>query len=210
MDYVNSYQLNIRNDAIKFFSSTPGLSTINSALEIGGGGGYTLATLKRLLSIEDCVNVDISLPNKLSPEISHYEANIISPSFNLDRSSFDLIVALDLIEHIVDTSLVLSRFYSLGSPNSVFLFSLPNIQHYSLATNVYFRDTFPTNDSGVFDRTHMRWFTFADFARVLGKNGFEVIRSSYTDHRMITTCRNSIRFISKFISPQFLILAKKR
>ena len=166
MDYVNSYQLNIRNDAIKFFSSTPGLSTINSALEIGGGGGYTLATLKRLLSIEDCVNVDISLPNKLSPEISHYEANIISPSFNLDRSSL-ILLSHWTCEHIVDTSLVLSRFYSLGSQTLFFYFLYPiyNIIHLPLM----FRDTFPTNDSGVFDRTHMRWFTFADFARVLGK-----------------------------------------
>jgi len=209
MDQINSYQLNIRHDAIKFLTTTSGLPSINSALEIGGGGGFTLASLKQILSIDHCTNVDISLPSTLSPDINHLEANVLSSNFKFDISSFDLLLALDIIEHIPDTSSVLSLLHSLGSTDSVYMFSLPNIQHYSLVTNVYFRNSFPKTSSGIFDSTHMRWFTLADFSKALAHNGLYVIRSSYTDHRMITTCRNSIRFMSKFFSPQFLILAKK-
>ena len=204
----NQYQLNIRNDAIKFLLNQ-NLPSIQSALEVGGGGGFTLHSIQSLYSIPTCVNVDLSLPISRAPNIKHICSDFLDSNILASHHTYDLIFALDVLEHIPDITAALAKLFSLGSSGSLYLFSLPNIQHYSLLKNVYFSNTFPRHDSGIFDRTHIHWFTLHDFSNLIKSQGFTICSATYTDHRCFTTCRRYLNPFAKFISPQFLVLASK-
>ena len=202
------YQHNVRKDALKFLADH-NLSILNTALEVGGGAGFTLESLKHRYDIASCLNIDLELPESRAQSIDHICADILNPELKLPHSSFDLILALDVLEHIHSLPLALSRLHDLASDNAFFLFSLPNIQHYSLFTNVYIRNTFPKESSGIFDETHVHWLTLRDFQNLIASSGLNICACTYTDHRCITTSRSFLFPVARFISPQYLVLAQK-
>jgi hypothetical protein len=52
---------------------------------------------------------------------------------------------------------------------------LPNIRHVSALTSIFCSGTFPRRDRGLFDRTHLHWFTFRDACALLNENGLELL-----------------------------------
>ena len=54
------------------------------------------------------------------------------------------------------------------------MISLPNIRHVSVLQAIFLGGRFPQRDRGIFDRTHLRWFTIADAHSLLGDNGLRV------------------------------------
>lgn len=86
---------------------------------------------------------------------------------------FDYIIASEVLEHLVDPWKVVGRLSSMLRPGGRFLASSPNISHYSIAKNLAFGQ-FELRDSGPMDRTHLRWFTPATFARMFEEAGLEI------------------------------------
>ena len=52
--------------------------------------------------------------------------------------------------------------------------SQPNFQHLSALRAIFLGGRFPQRDRGIFDRTHMRWFTIADAHVLLADRGLKV------------------------------------
>ena len=52
--------------------------------------------------------------------------------------------------------------------------SLPNIRHLSALRAIFLGGRFPQRDRGIFDRTHMRWFTITDAHALLADCGLKV------------------------------------
>ncbi|MGB0112655.1 MAG: hypothetical protein WBP59_05500, partial [Ilumatobacteraceae bacterium] len=47
-------------------------------------------------------------------------------------------------------------------PGGTVVLSLPNIRHVSAAWSIFVRGSFPRRSRGLFDETHLRWFTPGD------------------------------------------------
>jgi 2-polyprenyl-3-methyl-5-hydroxy-6-metoxy-1,4-benzoquinol methylase len=74
------------------------------------------------------------------------------------ESPFDCLIAADVLEHLVDPLDVLSRAVALLDPGAHVVVSLPNVLYWPKFRRVLAGD-WPQEDWGVFDRTHLRWFT---------------------------------------------------
>lgn len=72
---------------------------------------------------------------------------------------YDLIICADILEHLRRPDLLLRQLREVLAPGGMLVASLPN------SGNIYFRLTvamgrFPQEDKGLFDRTHVRFYTW--------------------------------------------------
>jgi len=93
----------------------------------------------------------------------------------LPRESFSHIVAGDVLEHLVDPWSVLDSLRQCLEPGGQFICSIPNIRNFSFILQLLFRRRFEYRDSGVMDRTHLRFFTRKDIEIMFRDAGFSQV-----------------------------------
>jgi methionine biosynthesis protein MetW len=91
-----------------------------------------------------------------------------------DLGRFDTLICGDVLEHLVDPWRVLRAFAALLEPGGRAVVSLPNVRYWDTFRQLGLKGTFPRQDFGIFDRTHLRWFTLADAIGLLQQAGLEV------------------------------------
>ena len=87
--------------------------------------------------------------------------------------SFDCIVYGDVLEHLTDPWAVLRAHIQTLKPDGTIVMCIPNVEHWSF-TEALLRGSFDYADNGLFDRTHLRWFTDATIRRGLRDAGLVV------------------------------------
>lgn len=92
-----------------------------------------------------------------------------------DLGSFDCVVAADVLEHLVDPWSALRDAVSLLDPGGTVVVSLPNVQYALVPLTVVRRGRWPREPAGLFDATHLRWFTLLDARELLEGAGLEVV-----------------------------------
>lgn len=91
---------------------------------------------------------------------------------------FDCIIFADILEHLRDPEHHLKACRDLLQTGGCIIVSLPNIRHLSALIAIYFRGSFPKRDRGIFDRTHIRWFTSTDAIAAFASSGYVVDSTS--------------------------------
>src|SRR4051794_25484223 len=91
---------------------------------------------------------------------------------------FDRVLFGDVLEHLRDPAAVLRWARELLAPDGRAVISLPNIANWSARREIA-RGRFPYADHGLFDRTHLRFFT-RESARGLATDcGYEIERERF-------------------------------
>jgi 2-polyprenyl-3-methyl-5-hydroxy-6-metoxy-1,4-benzoquinol methylase len=88
---------------------------------------------------------------------------------------FDCLVAADVLEHLADPWETLRKATRLLTPGATVIVSVPNVRFWLTFWNLLVRRQWPLRDVGVFDRTHLRWFTRSDAQALLASAGLEVV-----------------------------------
>jgi methionine biosynthesis protein MetW len=91
-----------------------------------------------------------------------------------NQQLFDCIIFADVLEHLVDPRRCLMQATQYLRPGGCVVVSLPNVRHVSAFFAIFVRGTFPQRDRGIFDNTHLRWFTVADARKLLAESGLSV------------------------------------
>ena len=91
----------------------------------------------------------------------------------LPMGHFDHVIFGDVLEHLYEPELVLQQAVRCLKPNGSALVCIPNVQHWSVWLHLL-RGTWPRQSSGLFDRTHIRWFALADMVALLQGRGLVV------------------------------------
>jgi 2-polyprenyl-3-methyl-5-hydroxy-6-metoxy-1,4-benzoquinol methylase len=86
----------------------------------------------------------------------------------------DYIIFGDVLEHLIDPHTTLKRLVILLKNEGKAIISLPNIAHVELFIQVYLKGTWPRNPRGIFDKTHLRWFTRKDAIEMVESSGLKV------------------------------------
>lgn len=89
-------------------------------------------------------------------------------------ASFDALVLSEVLEHLIEPWRTLDALARLVRPGGLVLASSPNVSHWRVLRELA-SGRFPLADQGVFDRTHMRWFTPATFLDMFESAGFRVV-----------------------------------
>jgi methionine biosynthesis protein MetW len=138
-------------------------------LDLGCASGSTGAALKARQDVE-VVGVE------LEPEYAREAATRLDEVLNADAESampagrFDVLIAADVLEHLKDPWATLRRYAELLEPGATAIVSLPNVAHWSTYAHLA-RGSWPRKPEGIFDATHLRWFTLGDARELLQQAG---------------------------------------
>jgi SAM-dependent methyltransferase len=93
----------------------------------------------------------------------------------LPLNTYKIVVCADVLEHVVDPVDTLRRLQSAATPDAFFIISLPNIAHLAARLLLLFGQ-FPKMPHGIFDRTHLHFFTRATATDMLRSAGLELVK----------------------------------
>jgi SAM-dependent methyltransferase len=158
---------------------------IDTVLEIGCGAGETMSWLRSLRPVRYAAAVELSAEAGATARTVFDDveiSDIASARMAFDVDRFDLILALDVLEHLTDPDRALQALRDRLQPTGVMIVSLPNVAHYAVSVPLLFRGRWDYTDEGLLDRTHLRFFTRQTALRMVEDNGLVVARLSY-NHR---------------------------
>lgn len=144
-------------------------------LEIGCSSGATLAWLKERWPTATMLGVDGYAP--LEPHIRKRAGKALIHDLEQPLPSlgtFDLILALDVLEHLKEPDVVLADLVRRLTPGGVCIVSVPNVATYQVSLPLLFRRQFRYTDAGTLDRTHLRWFTEESALDLMRSAGLKV------------------------------------
>jgi SAM-dependent methyltransferase len=147
------------------------------ALEVGCSQCQTLAWLKQEGYCEWVAGVEpFSQPDNdaLAFIDSFSTVNIEEKLPDLPERSLDLILFLDVLEHLTNPWQTLRDIDCLLKPGGRFIISVPNIRNYHILSALLFKGRFDYTDDGILDRTHLRFFTLASAKKLAEASGAKV------------------------------------
>ena len=140
-------------------------------LELGCGAGATLAWLKAEGRAEYTVGVEIfpAAAEKARAIVDEVICGDIEQHAAPDDAArFDLILCLDVLEHLVDPWATIDRlvcqFLAVGG---TVIISVPNVRHHSVLVPLALGGRWDYANEGPLDRTHLRFFTHASALQLL-------------------------------------------
>lgn len=203
MSDINYYN-NPRLDVIEFLPKRE----IKKILEIGGGDFPTLDILTIKYESESW-GVDIYPTN--NNKIRFIQGSIEDKKIcaSVPENYFDLIVANDVVEHLENTENFLKIVSDKLNVGGLLILSVPNIRQIRGVYHIYIRGTFPRDEAGLFDKTHLRWFCKKDVLRLAerGNAGFKLIDSKSVGRLLPKVLEKTI--IGEFLGLQNIFLFEK-
>lgn len=92
------------------------------------------------------------------------------------EAPFDVLVCADVLEHLADPWAALERAVALLRPGGTAIVSLPNVLFWAALLRLVRERRWPREDEGIFDRTHLRWFSGDDAVALLRGAGLRGVR----------------------------------
>lgn len=139
-------------------------------LDVGCSSGALGAAIKVLFPGAHVVGIEVD------PDFAEIARTRLDEVFLLDLDrpgpqdlpdGFDLVILADVLEHTKDPARVLGWLLRHARPEARILLSVPNVQHWTAIANLLMGQ-WPERDRGLFDRTHLRFFTL-DSIRLLAE-----------------------------------------
>jgi GT2 family glycosyltransferase/Flp pilus assembly protein TadD/2-polyprenyl-3-methyl-5-hydroxy-6-metoxy-1,4-benzoquinol methylase len=106
-----------------------------------------------------------------------YAGDALEVSRTLPSHHYDCIIMADVLEHLADPAGVLSALAATLAPNGCFVFSIPNVRHWSVVRGLL-EGNWDYAESGLLDRSHLRFFTRASFEKLLRQVGMRPVAIS--------------------------------
>jgi SAM-dependent methyltransferase len=112
-------------------------------------------------------------PRRAMPEGVRYLGADLDLGLPTSEGDFDCVVCADVLEHLRDPDSLLRQIRSRLAGGGTLIASLPNSGNIYFRLNVLF-GRFPAHDSGLFDRTHLHYYTWDGWRDLLRRNGFRI------------------------------------
>lgn len=180
-----SYSTFIRNEIINLIEE-PAEKKIN-VLEVGCACGATLVKIKNKYKYAEIHGIEL---NENAAEIAKLYANVTDQNIEnaelkFKQNYFDYIIFADVLEHLYDPWKVLTEIKKYLKADGKVLISIPNVMHFSLLKQVI-NGTWTYSESGLLDRTHVRFFTLHEIIKALEDAGYRNV-----EYQMITVPKTS-------------------
>jgi 2-polyprenyl-3-methyl-5-hydroxy-6-metoxy-1,4-benzoquinol methylase len=212
-DKAQNYFAHTRRDIIRVMPPGKG----RRVLEVGCGRGHTLMALKQSGYAAEAVGVELVPLQRSDEEVRGVDryivGNIETDVLELPQNYFDVVVCGDVLEHMNDPWAVVGKLQGLLRGNGSLVASVPNVREARTLYNLLVKGDFAYTESGVLDRTHLRFFCKRNILDLLTVAGASVQNVS---HDLAT--RNNWRaklhrwtfgLLEQFLVTQYLVVVRK-
>lgn len=146
-------------------------------LDVGCGSGVVGAGLKRAGAREVVgIEYDADAARRAALVLDRVlTGDVDTVPLDFAPGSFDLMLCLDVLEHLPYPEATLKRLLPFLGADGTLLVSLPNMRYAGTLKKLIFEADWPRLPSGIFDGTHLRWFTDKVARRMFAEAGLEVV-----------------------------------
>ena len=149
-------------------------------LDIGCGSGATLRWLKDNGRCGVGIGVEMvesaaALARERLDAVFVGDANVLIETAFAPQS-FDLVLCLDVLEHLVDPWQFVGKVQRLVKPGGLIVTSLPNVRHLRVLLPLLLAGRWRYESAGILDRTHLRFFTRESALELMAGSGLQVVQ----------------------------------
>lgn len=205
-DVIPAYHDRVRADVLEIVPEQAG-----RLFDLGGGIGATGAMLKAMGRATFVALAD-QVADRVAEGVDQAFAGNLDDLSVLDRvlsdtTPFDTILCLDILEHLRDPWIVVRRLHQAMRPGGVIVFSLPNVNHYSVVAPLVLQGRFELQEAGILDRTHLRWFTRHGAIELATSSGLvlERVKGNIFSRRDRLINRLTFGLFERFLSIQYVL-----
>lgn len=151
---------------------------LRSIIEIGSGSGVLAKAIKLRSPATEYIGVEIDseyseLSSRFCDKVLIDNIEDPTPALIPLIQHTSAIIFSDVLEHLYDPWKTLKFIRDNISSNCSIYASIPNIQHWSIIFGLI-SGNFNYSESGLLDKTHLRFFTKSTIQSLFDKSGFEV------------------------------------
>lgn len=147
-------------------------------IEVGCSSGALAREFKKLVPDADYRGVEIDAD---FAELARRHCNIVTvlniesadEKFWSDNGDRNCWIFGDTLEHLQNPWRILKKINEVAPIDGVVVACIPNAQHWSLQVKLSIGD-FRYENSGLMDRTHLRWFTRQTIVELFDQAGFSI------------------------------------
>ena len=167
------YYSNVRHEMVPFLPAT-----YSRVLEVGCGEGVFATLLTQPCEIWGVEPEPASAARAASRLQKVLFGHFDAVADEIPRGYFDLVVCNDVIEHLKDPEAFLAAIRERMTPGGHIIASIPNMRHWEVLWELLAKKDWRYGQSGILDRTHLRFFTEKSIRRLFEMSGFEIERSA--------------------------------
>lgn len=165
----------------------------NNICEFGCGNGNNLIYFGNKLNLkkENLFGIDICKSSDIIKDSFNFLNLSLEEFMKINEKKFDLIIFSDVLEHIYNPWKIFENISEHLSNNGIILISVPNLQ------NLKYIDAITTGNfyyeaTGLFDQTHIRFFSTNTLTDYLAQSNFEIINNNWRPDQSIMNLKNQI------------------
>lgn len=186
-----------------------------SILDVGCGFGG-LGRQLRSRGFNELYGIEINpdAPPKLEGiYVQHWIGDVEKLELPLPDESLDCVIFADVLEHLVDPWGALQRYLRLLRSGGTAIISVPNVRNIALLYRLLVKGRWDYEDSGILDRTHLRFFTRHSVGALVEGSGlwidqWHANRDNYTGGRRFLS--NALKlFVEDVDICQYIVVAHK-
>ena len=150
-------------------------------LDVGCGGGSLGKILTENGHLVDGITIskeEYNLASEFLNNVYLYNLETGLPE-NLLDSQYDYVICSHVLEHIVYPEKLLKDIYCVLKPGGYLVVALPNVMHYNSRLKLM-AGNFNYKDAGIWDYTHVKWYTFSSAQKLLTDSGFLIELATVT------------------------------
>lgn len=146
-------------------------------LDVGCGFATTSERIQKLGNEVTGIEASAEACDVAAKRIAHIvQADL--QSADLGDAQFDALIFADVLEHVAWPVSALKRYLRWLAPGGSVIVSLPNVGLWSVRLAHLF-GRWEYEETGVLDRTHLRFFTRKSARWLLGEAGLDIVKTTY-------------------------------
>lgn len=210
------YYAEVRTDVLEFLAPGP----YDRVLELGCGEGATAAAAKASGLVKWVAGIEL-VPSVADIARTHlddvWSGDVEHMAIPVEDNSLDAVLCLDVLEHLRDPWAVVAALHRKIKVGGILVASIPNLRHRSVMKDLLFNGNFEYTESGILDRTHLRFFTRKTAIELMTGSGLEMVKIRHLGAekvarrwrgRWLVNCLTLGR-AEDFYTRQFLIMCRK-
>lgn len=184
-------------------------------LDVGCGEGETLSWLRSINKCDETFGIEmIEEAGVIAKTIVDHLVIGNIEEYDYSGVKFDLILFLDVLEHLIDPWAVLKKLAAQNlKKGGTVIAIIPNIRYYHVFFPLIFHGQWKYRDTGVLDRTHLRFFTKSSARNLMTDAGLKIMNvlSNPVDvsRKLSLASKLTLHVFRDFLTQQYIIRGTK-